>query len=180
MYCSNCGSDMVETSCPGCGRTLPISARGKIDEQTGLMLGGWWRRVGATVSDNLILLLPALLVVSLFSELDGPIAGFLAGLAVESAYVIKLLTGPNGQTIGNRVAATRVRDAHSGGRITTTQAWKRWGFIAVTYTAIDMATVPVLFVLFMVILLADILYPLIDTRNQTLHDKFAGTLLVIA
>jgi uncharacterized RDD family membrane protein YckC len=30
------------------------------------------------------------------------------------------------------------------------------------------------------VLLADCLYPLYDQRNQTLHDKFAGTIVVVA
>lgn len=179
MYCSNCGSDMVEHSCPVCGRTLPANAHGKIDVQTGLMLAGWWRRVGATVSDNMILLIPGLLVVSIFAELDGPIAGALAGLALESIYMIKLLSGARGQTVGNRVAATRVRDARTGHAITVTQACKRWGFIA-AYSAIDLASSPAAFYLVVLIVLVDFLYPLIDPRNQTLHDKFAGTIVVIA
>jgi uncharacterized RDD family membrane protein YckC len=31
-----------------------------------------------------------------------------------------------------------------------------------------------------VIVLADVFYPLYDPRNQTLHDKFANTIVVVA
>jgi uncharacterized RDD family membrane protein YckC len=35
-------------------------------------------------------------------------------------------------------------------------------------------------ILFYLAVLIDCLYPLYDKRNQTLHDKFAGTIVVIA
>ena len=179
MYCSNCGSEMNGSNCPVCGRTLPASARGQIDPTTGLMLAGWWRRVGATFGDDLILIIPTLAVASIFAQLDGNIAGELVALALEGVYMVKLLSGARGQTIGNRVAATRVRDAGSGHAVTLLQAFKRWGFIAV-YSAIELASSPASIYIVAFIALVDNLYPLYDPRNQTLHDKFAGTIVVMA
>lgn len=179
MYCSNCGSAMVDTTCPVCGRSLPVTARGQIDAVTGLMLAGWWRRVGATIADNMILLIPILFVVSLFDALDGAVVGVVAGLALQAIYMIKLLSVPRGQTIGNRVAATRVRDARTGRAITMSQSARRWGFIG-AYSAIELLTSQTSFYIVVGIALIDYLYPLIDPRNQTLHDKFAGTLVVLA
>ncbi len=179
MYCSNCGAAMADTTCPVCGRSLPVTARGKIDLATGLMLAGWWRRVGATIADNMILLIPILLVVSLVDALDGPLVGALAGLAVEGLYAVKLTSMPRGQTIGNRVAATRVRDARTGHPLTFAQALKRWGFIG-AYSLIGLIPTPAASYVLVLCVLIDCLVPLVDPRNQTLHDKFAGVVMVLA
>jgi len=170
---------MNDTTCPVCGRSLPANARGANDATTGLMLAGWWRRVGATFGDDLILVIPTLFIVSIFAQVDGVVLGAIAGLLLEGIYMVKLLSGAKGQTVGNRIAATRVRDATSGHAITLLQAFKRWGFIAV-YSAIELASNPVAIYIVGFIALVDNLYPLFDPRNQTLHDKFAGTIVVLA
>jgi uncharacterized RDD family membrane protein YckC len=179
MYCSNCGSEMNGPNCPVCGKTLPANAHGQIDTTTSLMLAGWWRRVGATFADDLILIIPTLVVASIFAQLDGNVVGALVALVLEGIYMVKFLSGARGQTIGNRVAATRVRDAGNGQAITLLQAFKRWGFIAV-YSAIELAASPASIYIVAFIALVDNLYPLYDPRNQTLHDKFAGTIVVMA
>lgn len=170
---------MNGSSCPVCGRTLPANAHGQIDATTGLMLAGWWRRVGATFADDLILIIPSLVVASIFAQLDGNVVGALMALVLEGVYMVKFLSGARGQTIGNRVAATRVRDAGNGQAITLLQAFKRWGFIAI-YSAIELAANPASIYIVAFIALVDNLYPLYDPRNQTLHDKFAGTIVVMA
>lgn len=170
---------MEGLSCPVCGAARPSNARGPIDPVTGLMLAGWWRRVGATVSDNLILLIPTLVVGSLFISLGGAVVGVIAALAVNGLYTVKFLSGARGQTIGNRVAASRVRDATSGRGLTVAQAFRRWAFIAV-YTLVLLGPQPASQVVFYALLFADCLYPLVDARNRTLHDRFAGTIVAIA
>ncbi len=170
---------MSGTSCSVCGRSLPPNARGSIDATTGLMLGGWWRRVGATLADSLILVIPTLLVVSLFSQSNGAFLGALSGLVLQGLYMVRLLSGVRGQTVGNRVAATRVRDAANGHAITVTQALKRWGFIGV-YSAIELTGTSTALYVVSLVALIDNLFPLFDPRNQTLHDKFAGTIVVVA
>jgi uncharacterized RDD family membrane protein YckC len=170
---------MSDTTCPACGRSLPVTARGRIDTVTGLMLAGWWRRVGATIADSMILLIPILFVVSLVDALDGALVGALAGLAVEGLYAVKLTSMPRGQTVGNRVAATRVRDARTGRPLTLAQAAKRWGFIG-AYSLIELVPTPAASYVLALCVLVDFLFPLVDPRNQTLHDKFAGVLMVLA
>ena len=170
---------MTGTACTVCGRSLAPNAHGALDATSGLMLAGWWRRVGATFADDLILIIPTLVVASLFSQANGAYLGALAGLVLEGLYMVRLLSGARGQTIGNRVAATRVRDAASGHAITLTQAFKRWGFIA-AYSAIEIAASPTSAYVVTIIALVDNLYPLFDSRKQTLHDKFAGTIVVMA
>ena len=179
MYCSNCGSEMNDTTCPVCGRSLPANARGQNDATTGLMLAGWWRRVGATFADDLVLLIPTSLVVSLFTQVDGAYFGEISGVLLYGIYMVKFLSGAKGQTIGNRIAATRVRDATSGHAITLLQAFKRWGYFVI-YTVIGLTTGQAAFYIVIFIALVDYLFPLFDSRNQTLHDKFAGTIVVLA
>ena len=170
---------MNGTTCSTCGRALPPNARGQVDAVTGLMLAGWWRRLGATFSDNLILLLPSVLVYSLFAQLDGYVVGACVALFFTGLYSVRFLSGVRGQTLGNRIAASRVRDAATGRQLTFTQALKRWGLIAL-YTLVLFGPQPAAQILFYLAFLADGLYPLVDARNQTLHDKFAGTIVVIA
>ena len=173
MYCSTCGSETTGTVCSNCGRS------GVADTVTNLVLAGWWRRFGATFSDGLILLLPTLLIVSFFAATSGYTIAYFIGSALQGVYMVKLLAGARGQTIGNRVAATRVRDAKSGQTITSQQALKRWGLVA-AYSALSLLGPASGGLFFTLIYLIDCLWPLIDQRKQTLHDKFAGTIVVLA
>jgi uncharacterized RDD family membrane protein YckC len=179
MYCSNCGSEMNDATCMACQRSLPPNARGKIDLRTGFMLAGWWRRFGQVFADTIILLLPSLIVFSLFDELDGFVIGSLVALCAQGVYFVKFLSGARGQTLGNRVAASRVRNADTGKQITWVQAFKRWAFVAV-YAAFALGPHPVGQIAFYLAVLVDCLFPLWDPRKQTLHDKFAGTIVVVA
>lgn len=170
---------MVANTCPSCGRSLPANARGPIDEVTGLMLAGWGRRVGATVADGIVMLLPALLIYSIFAELDGFNVGALTTVVAAGAYLVPMWNTKGGQSVGNRVAITRVRDAATGKRLSGFQGFKRWVAVAL-YFAIGLIPGVIPAIIFVVILLADIFYPLYDPRNQTLHDKVAGTIVVVA
>jgi uncharacterized RDD family membrane protein YckC len=143
------------------------------------MLAGWGRRVGATFADALVMFLPALLVYSIFTELDGYTIGSLVALVAAGAYLVPSWTTKGGQSVGNRVAITRVRDAATGHRLAGLQAFKRWIFVAL-YLAIGLIPGAIPAIVFLAIGLSDVLYPLWDPRNQTLHDKFANTLVVVA
>lgn len=177
MFCSSCGSETTGAVCSNCGTA--VSGTGPIDQTTNLVLAGWWRRFGATFSDDLILLLPTLVIDSFFTATSGYTIGYFIGSALQGVYMVKLLAGTRGQTIGNRVAATRVRDAQSGGAITSTQALKRWGIVA-AYSALSLLGRSHGGLSFSLVFLIDCLWPLWDKRNQTLHDKFAGTIVVLA
>jgi len=142
-----------------------------------LPLGSWGRRFGATLADGLVLILPLLFVESFFTAVAGQLDGVLAGLVVQGLYIIKMTSSSRGQTIGNRVAHTSVRDAVTGGQISAVQALKRWGFMTVlTLPVISGSSVGL--GLYVVLALVDNLWPLFDKRNQTLHDKIAGTLVI--
>jgi uncharacterized RDD family membrane protein YckC len=122
---------------------------------------GWWLRVGATFVDLLVLLVPNFIVDLIF----GRGFGTVLSLVINVAYYVIMLTR-FGQTLGNMALGTRVVDANTGGPITAGKAFVRW------------LSEAVLFLLFFIPGLLDILWPLWDSRNQTLHDKMAGTLVL--
>jgi uncharacterized RDD family membrane protein YckC len=169
---------MRGSTCGVCGTS--VSPFGVADGTTGLQLAGWWRRVGATFADNIILFLPSLLLQSFFTATSGATIGVLAYAAIQGVYLVKLIAARRGQTVGNRVALTRVRDATTGQGVTTVQALKRWAFVAVYQLFIAFAAGNYAAEFFLFATLVDDLMPLFDSRKQTLHDKFAGTIVVMA
>lgn len=121
----------------------------------------WGRRAGATIVDGLVLLIPNFIV----SFAGGRGVGTFLSLAISAAYATIMLSR-NGQTVGNMAVGTRVIDARTGGPISAGKAFGRWAFEFV------------LLILFVIPWVVDILWPLWDSQNQTLHDKMAGTLVV--
>ena len=178
MYCSHCGSpaDDNATLCHVCGTAL--STKENPDAApAGTILAGWWRRVGATFADNLILIIPTLVVASIFEGIGGVYTGAVAGLLLQGFYMVWQISSKSGQTVGNRVAASKVIDALTGSRVSMLQAVKRWGFVAV-YGSLEFTGTRGASIVVSIFGLIDVLWPLFDARKQTLHDKFAGTLVV--
>ena len=174
MYCPSCGSESNGPFCPVCGSAIDSSAGTTRPHGE---LSGWWRRVGATVTDNLILLVPTTVALWLVSMVAGSLIGMLAGFALQGAYLVTMLVSPRGQTFGNRIVATRVCDLATGGTITRRQALWRWGFVA-AYSAITLLNNPITSSIAMMIAVVDVLFPLANPLRQTLHDRVAGTLVV--
>jgi len=174
MYCTQCGSETTGPRCSVCGQLVGMNS--VVDVGSPTSLAGWWRRVGATFSDDLILILPTLFAADLVGAFAGNIGAVVAGLAVQGFYMVYLLASEKGQTLGNRIAATRVRDALTGQPISRRQAVRRWGFIA-AYGALGPVGGAITAAV-AVVAIVDILYPLFNPRKQTLHDRFAGTIVV--
>ena len=128
---------------------------------TGVQLAGWWYRVGATVIDGLILGIIGLV----FQLLLGRVGGELVNFVIEAIYLI-VLVGGSGQTIGCRALGTKVVAADGRSQVGYGKAAVRW-IVQI-----------ILFVLFFIPGLIDLLWPLWDDKNQSLHDKAAGTLVV--
>jgi uncharacterized RDD family membrane protein YckC len=178
VKCSGCGAYVSGDTCGSCNST--VATLGVEDQVTGLRLGGWWRRVGATFSDNVIMLLPSYAVFVLFAALAGAVVGVLAGIAAQGVYQVRLLSMQRGQTIGNRIALTRVRDEVTGGPIARNTALKRWAFVGVYQAVATLLTGNFALYVLVGITLIDGLYPLVNSRKQSLHDRFAGTIVVMA
>ncbi len=171
---------MDGTTCSGCGRNLPTGARGPIDPVTGMMLAGFGRRVGQMFSDQLILVIPVEVFVAVFDQIGSNFLGGLSGFIVTAGYLFRCYITKGGQSLGNRVAATRVRDASTGAMLGPQQALKRAAIVMFYFVgSYSLHDSPVFFVI-LVIALVDNAYCLFDKRNQTLHDKVANTIVVVA
>lgn len=142
------------------------------------MLAGFWRRVASRLADDLLLIIPGIVVFAFVAALSNVVVAWIAGFALTGGYVIGFLSGPAGQTLGGRLASTRVRDARTGKMITLRQACLRWGFVT-TYGSLELAGNRWAYAV-VIISLIDNLYLLVDPRRQTLHDKFAGTIVVMS
>jgi uncharacterized RDD family membrane protein YckC len=142
----------------------PAAGPGWGDPAPGFYLAGWWSRVGATLVDTAILLIPILLI----SFLGGRAGGTILAIVVEAAYFTYMLS-QRGQTVGNMAVGTRVVDARTGGPISPGRALGRWAAQVLFGIGVFLLFIP---------LLLDYLWPLWDPRNQTLHDKIASTVVV--
>lgn len=148
-------------------------------------LSGWWRRVGASVIDSLIVWIPVSIVVSLFdsgSEFtaeDGSASfnldtsGTLLALVASAIYFMVVMSAWNGQTVGKKVTGIRVV-RENGENITA-------GFAFVRQTLV----IQILFGMFAALLLfiptlLNYLWPLWDDKHQALHDKIVKTRVVRA
>jgi uncharacterized RDD family membrane protein YckC len=175
MYCSNCGTQVNGPLCGVCGASASSTLLD--DTRASSDLAGWWRRVWATVVDNLILFIPTLVIYAVVGDVAGSAVGAVASIAVQGVYMVKLLASPRGQTIGNRIASSRVRDALTGQALTSSQSMRRWIPLAV-YSIFELSGSPIVILLVGVVAAADYLYPLFNPRKQTLHDKLAGTIVL--
>jgi uncharacterized RDD family membrane protein YckC len=174
MTCPTCGSPIAATPCPVCGAEAVVAAVGAPAAE--VAYAGWWRRVGATVVDNLLLFIPTYAAFLVGARAGGVVLGDLATLAVQGAYLVGLLARPDGQSVGNRVVGTRVRDV-GGGPLVHAQALRRWMVVAL-YSSLELTGNSALLYLFALPALADCLYPLMNARRQTWHDRFADTVVV--
>ena len=137
----------------------------------------WGRRVGAYLIDGLLLSIPIAIafVVVIASGPDEDDDGAWAVLAI--AYLITILLpfiyftvmhgGASGQTYGKRWLGIRVVGDETGNSIGYGRAFGRYA-------------ITVVFSIFFIPLLLDYLWPLWDTKNQALHDKVVGSVVVRA
>jgi uncharacterized RDD family membrane protein YckC len=150
----------------------------------GRPLAGWGSRVGATLLDGLILVVPVALIVALVvavvlagSEVGGLVIGLIAMLAfvVASLFYAPVLMareGPrNGQTWGKQIVGVRV--TRDDGR----PVELGFGFMR------ELVVKNLLFgvvggFLFYIPTIVNLLWPLWDDQNRTLHDMLVKTHVV--
>lgn len=133
--------------------------------------------MGATIVDNLILLIPTELVVHLAGNALHFVVGDVAAILLEGIYLYVLLTKPAAQTLGNRAVRTRVRSALDAGPIAPEQVLRRYGFVA--FYSVFVVAGGAAVTLVGLCALVDSLAPLWSPTNQTLHDRFAKTIVVM-
>ena len=131
-------------------------------------LAGWWKRVGATLIDSLIILVPLVVLGGVLGLSIGD-SGILAGYAVST--LAALIYAPllmarggahNGQTIGKQVTGIRV--VREDGQAMDLSR----GLVRDAVGKAILGFVPLYS-------LVDVLWPLGDGRNQAIHDKIGST-----
>lgn len=161
---------MHETICAHCDGP-PL-----VTDVAGATLATWPRRVGASLVDWFVLYL-VLLVCTVAADYVISVSIFSAAAAY---YLISLLATERGQTVGCIAANTRVRSVTTGGRATINQTTRRFIGSAVPLLVTMLVFQPVVEFVLWSYLVVDALFPLWDRRSQTLHDKWAGTVVVMA
>jgi uncharacterized RDD family membrane protein YckC len=143
-------------------------------EGTSLAYARWGRRFGAWLVDlglvtGVYLVLVVVLVLTL-SESDAWVAGVLLGLAlyyvVWPLYCALCHSRASGQTLGKRLVGISVRNEKTGARLSFGRALGRAYFMLLLY------------ILWIIPIIVDALWPLWDAKRQALHDKVADTIVV--
>jgi uncharacterized RDD family membrane protein YckC len=154
----------------------------------GAPLARWWQRVGSLLLDYLIVVVPLAIVNAIVNSAFGTVHTvkllngtyetqrsiqgpahvlILIGTAAIMGLYFSILNGTgNGQTVGNRAPGIAVRDATTGEVIGFKRGLLRWFIRFVLYLALVLPG-----------LLND-LFPLWDSRNQTIADKAAHSVVI--
>jgi uncharacterized RDD family membrane protein YckC len=119
--------------------------------------------VGASLVDGLLIGVVSAVVLTAAGV--SPVARTFIEVLVQVAYQTFMLGGNGGRTVGNLAASTRVVDAGTGAPP---------GYDKAVIRVLVGAVLP--FTIIGGIL--DVLWPLWDPQNQTLHDKAAGTVVL--
>lgn len=132
----------------------------------------WGQRAGAYLLDTLIIvgavIVVALAIVGISAGLGGEDVAIgvllIAIFALPIAYYVYFVGNEQGQTYGRRIVGIQVR-SDTFGQVGYGRAFGRYLIVFV-------------FGIFTFPLIIDYLWPLWDSRNQTLHDKAASTVVV--
>jgi uncharacterized RDD family membrane protein YckC len=144
----------------------------------GRQLSSWGRRLAAYLLDFLILVVPlavviviAIAVANANDEDDGAWAAiglaYLATIILPFIYFTFFHGDARGQTPGKRALGIRVVSDETGQSIGYGRAFGRY---AITFV----------FGIFFLPVVLDYLWPLWDSKNQALHDKVVGSVVVRA
>ena len=202
--CANCGTPEAPNQqfCSVCGQATssslaPLGPMPRLAESdtflVGTRLAGYWWRVLGLVADAV--LIGVIISLPLRTSNLNSYATSYIDVAVVFAYGTVCLARFKGQTVGMRIARTRCVDAVTHTQMSLAQIVRRTGLhnvlilLAASYhytvylnpTAkekiLNNHNYEIAF-LFAIPIIVDLLWPIWDKRNQTLHDKFANTLIV--
>ena len=125
---------------------------------------GWWKRVGATLIDGLIIFVPAFIIALALGEAGSAIA-FVLVFVIALFYAPLLMArggSANGQTFGKQAVGIRVR--HQSGQPMTFGRGVIRDFVGKSVLGL----IPLYS-------LIDSLFPLWDDHKQAIHDKLGST-----
>jgi uncharacterized RDD family membrane protein YckC len=139
-----------------------------------VVYSGWWRRVGATLVDGLVVAVALVVMfgiaVAIAAIHDGIglvflILALVLAIAGPIFYTIYWTGKEPGQTLGKKALGIRVRHAEADRAIGYGPSAGRY-FITFAFG------------IFYIPLVLDYLWPLWDKQNQSLHDKVANSVVV--
>jgi uncharacterized RDD family membrane protein YckC len=134
----------------------------------------WGRRLAAYLLDTLVLVVPPIVVIVAVVVADPDensaawyvaLIAYLALIILPFVYFTFFHGDPRGQTVGKRALGIRVVSDETGNAIGYGRAFGRY---AITFV----------FGLFVLPVVLDYLWPLWDRKNQALHDKVVGSVVV--
>lgn len=180
-YCFNCGNEISDQAimCPKCGHPGPAHRPAGVSLDFGPVVAAPYARWGTRAGAYLIDLV---LVFAVFAVLAGiAFAGLQLGetavvgagfffvtfplFGLVSVVYKPLMEGKWGQTLGKMAVGIRVVRAADATPIGYGEAFLRW-IIGAVIGFVPFGTA------------VDLLWPLWDQYNQTLHDKVAKTIVV--
>lgn len=181
--CHSCGQPIgSEQFCAYCGAPQPSAPADEVQSapQTTRVLAGFWKRVGAAVIDWLILAVPTVPLFvgpAIMSVARGTEVSFSMWPGIVSTLVSVLyfgfFEGNGGRTPGKMALKLRVLRAETGAAIDLGTGFLRALARVLFFVP---AIAPSSF--FGIWNIVDPLWMLFDSRNQTLHDKIAKTIVV--
>jgi uncharacterized RDD family membrane protein YckC len=152
---------------PGVGAVPAYAGAATIYEPAGAPLADYGRRLGGWLIDFAIMFVVGIILDVIFAAAHAPAAAAPLHVVIVLAYAGFLIGGTRGQTVG--MMATNVKCVRDdGGDVTF---WRAVGRGAFEYLLAILLFIP---------WVVDMLFPLWDEKNQTLHDKVAGTVVVVA
>lgn len=173
---------------------VEVAQESAVETTASVVYASWGRRFAALLVDWCLLGAATVAVLTIFlvvvagrargSGFEWGIAiVFITGLlmlAIGIAYFAVLHGAVRGQTVGKMMVGIAVRRAQSLERVGYPRALLRTLATLLVWvgepTAEAVADQPM--GIGIVVILADYLWPLWDSRNQALHDKFSGTVVV--
>ena len=187
-FCENCGRELSDqaVACPNCGHPRAATVATAM-QQAGAQYAEWWQRAVALLIDTVVIGVPSIILIALvglndFGNLTTTdsfgnqtlnasavrhlaLGALIAGV-IGIAYRTLLEGGARGQTIGKMAMRIAVKDLDDGGSIGYARAFGRWlvGYI--------------LWVIIYIPGIIDLLFPLWDSKKQTLHDKAVRSVVV--
>ena len=142
----------------------------------------WGRRLAAYMIDGVVLLVPFLAIGGISALMAyredeanpgtdsawwiGVVIAVLGYILAPFVYYTVLHGNAAGQTIGKRLVGIRVRKEKTGGQLGYGYAFLRILIPVIGWTCLSFLAV------------IDYLWPLWDEKNQTVHDKAAGSIVV--
>ena len=185
-FCSKCGKESPDGNqfCASCGEAVaggaPAAASGasaatppppppsapSSGVSGGSNLAPYSKRLGGYILDGIILGVGSLILIVIFSLLKVTFIGLILALILFLFYAPYFIGSRGGQTIGMKVTGVKCIDAKTGETASFGKGFGR-------------NILHLLFGFFYILQILDLLWPLWDDKNQTIHDKAASTLVVL-